>query len=185
MTVLQCGQAQRRAKAAFIFICSSLGLSSYQAQLQTVWEKQISSQLVLSFLMSLDVSSWRSFCDWRKWLNLRVHRGTWLPSMHHRSHDVRGLHPVGVCIRVGLLSRGHVTDPPSPRQLHEHLLRDTVNKRAVRILLECILVVSTESSIIANLLITSPQRSCGKSNVYGHLGLWFIAVTVAWHPPPG
>ena len=47
--------------------------------------------------------------------------GAWLPSMHHRSHD-QSLHP-------GWLGRS--LQP----------LQDTVNKRAVRILLECILVL--------------------------------------------
>ena len=52
--------------------------------------------------------------------------GGWLPSMHHRSCDQ------GVCIRG---------DRPS--EIHG-ILRDTVNKRAVRILLECFLVYFTD-----------------------------------------
>ena len=56
--------------------------------------------------------------------------GSWLPSMHHRSHDR------GVCIQGGLHPGGvgH-----TPLEIHG-ILRDTVNKRAVLILLECILV---------------------------------------------
>ena len=59
-------------------------------------------------------------------------RGGWLPSMHHRSHD-----QVGICHQGGL-HRGRGLGRPPP-QLHG-ILRDTVNKRAVRILLECFLV---------------------------------------------
>ena len=72
--------------------------------------------------------------------------------MHHwsQSHDQGGLHPGGICIQggrclhpgggsastVGGLHLGGVgKTPPPPRAL-----QDTVNKRAVRILLECILV---------------------------------------------
>ena len=50
-----------------------------------------------------------------------------------------GLHPGGICIQRGSASRvcirGVGQTPPSPR-----ILRDTVNERAVRILMECILV---------------------------------------------
>ena len=58
-------------------------------------------------------------------------RGGWLPSMHHRSHDQEGL-PGGRSA-----SSGGWADPPP--QIHG-ILRDTVNKRAVHSLLECILV---------------------------------------------
>ena len=57
-----------------------------------------------------------------------------LPSMHHRSHDQ------GICLPGGL----HQGRPPTPRKGRPpptiRILRDTVNKRAVRILLECLLV---------------------------------------------
>ena len=87
--------------------------------------------------------------------------GGWLSSMHHRSHDQGGLHPGGgsassgrVCIRGGLppgesASRGLGRSPQvclrvgvgraPPPEIHG-ILRDTVNKRVVCILLECILV---------------------------------------------
>ena len=46
-------------------------------------------------------------------LHLSVYRGGgWLPSMHHRSHDLGGLHPGGVCIQ----ERGSVQPPPLPKQ---------------------------------------------------------------------
>ena len=51
--------------------------------------------------------------------------GVWLPSKHHRLHDQGGLHPGG-------LGR-------HPLEIHG-ILQDTVNKRAVCILRECILV---------------------------------------------
>ena len=55
----------------------------------------------------------------------------WLPSMHHRSHDQKGLRPrgKGVCIQ----GAGQTSPPP--------VLQDTVNKRVFIILLECILVL--------------------------------------------
>ena len=71
--------------------------------------------------------------------------GWWLPSMHHRSHDQGGstsgglhrggLHPGGG-LPPGRVCRG--VGRPSPEIYG--ILRDTVNKRAVCILLECILV---------------------------------------------
>ena len=65
-----------------------------------------------------------------------VHRGSWLPSMHHRSHNQGGLPPWGSASREGLhrggsASRRGWADPP----LHHGILWETVNKRAVRILL--------------------------------------------------
>ena len=72
----------------------------------------------------------------------------WLPSMHHRSHDQgvciqvggstskRCVHPGGGLHSWGFASREGVGRSPSPRAL-----QDMVNKRAERILLECILVV--------------------------------------------
>ena len=67
--------------------------------------------------------------------------GGWLPSMHHMSH-VQGVCIVGVWIQgdqthKSAYRRGWA-DPPLPK-IHG-ILWDTVNKRAVRILLECILV---------------------------------------------
>ena len=79
-----------------------------------------------------------------------------LPIIHCRSHDKGGLplgsmHPVGggVCIQErGSASRGLGRPPglptgvwadPPPPEIHA-ILPDAVNKRAVRILLECILV---------------------------------------------
>ena len=53
--------------------------------------------------------------------------------MHHRSHD-----QVGICHQGGLHPGEGVGQTP-PHELHG-ILRDTVNKRAVRILLECFLV---------------------------------------------
>ena len=51
-----------------------------------------------------------------------------------------GMHSRGVCMARGMYSRGHVWQGgmhlPPPTQI----LRNTVNERAVRILLECILV---------------------------------------------
>ena len=41
--------------------------------------------------------------------------GGWLPSMHHRSHEQGGLHPVGLCIHgEGRLHPGQLGRPPSP-----------------------------------------------------------------------
>ena len=68
--------------------------------------------------------------------------GVWLPSMHHRSHDW-GSATRGVCLQ-GVLHPGGST----PRgfwgwgvgQIPPQDTWDTVNKQAVRILLECILV---------------------------------------------
>ena len=59
-----------------------------------------------------------------------VHMGCSLLSMHHRSHDQGGLH-------LGRSASRGVGRPP---EVHG-ILQDTVNKRAVRILLECILVL--------------------------------------------
>ena len=76
---------------------------------------------------------------------LFTEEGGWLLRMHHRSHDQ------GVCIQGGLPPAGSATvgidrppvlagggwaDPPEDTEI----LQDTVNKRVVRILLECILV---------------------------------------------
>ena len=57
-----------------------------------------------------------------------------LPSMHHRSHDQRG-----VCIQEGLHPGGSASGEGLGRP--PRALQNTVNKRTVRILLECILVV--------------------------------------------
>ena len=54
----------------------------------------------------------------------------WLPSVHHRSYDWESASG-GVCIW------GSWVDPP---KIHG-ILRDTVNKREVPILLDCILVI--------------------------------------------
>ena len=82
------------------------------------------------------------------YMSVILSRG-WLPSMHHRSHDQGGLLPGGSASREGSASRGWMciqggsasggvgqTCPPANR-----ILQDTVNKWAVRILLECILVL--------------------------------------------
>ena len=97
--------------------------------------------------------------------------------MHHRSHDQGGLHRGGgrFCIQGGSTSRsglppgglplgwelcigggrsasggglhsGEVGRTPPPPEIHG-ILRDTVNKWAVRILLECILLDSIGSFI--------------------------------------
>ena len=50
--------------------------------------------------------------------------GGWLPSMHHRSHDQE------VCPTP-------LDNPPPP----QWTLRDTIKRRAVRILLQCIFVI--------------------------------------------
>ena len=61
--------------------------------------------------------------------------------MHYRSHDQVGLHPGGftsrggVCIGGGVCIQGCLSRPPN------WILRNTVNKWAVHILLECILVL--------------------------------------------
>ena len=88
--------------------------------------------------------------------------GGWLTSMYHRSHDW------GVCLRGGgsaskgegsasrgtrvciqgvgqyppmsAYGRGVRQTPSSPPPKIHGILQDTVNKRAIRILLECILV---------------------------------------------
>ena len=67
-------------------------------------------------------------------------RGGWFAGMHHRSHDQGGLppgglHQEGLPPGWGSTYRG-CADPPD---IHG-ILWDMVNKRAVRILLECILV---------------------------------------------
>ena len=62
--------------------------------------------------------------------------GGWLPSMHHRSHDQDGLHRGG---GVGQIPLGLPTGEgigQTPPEIYG-ILWDTVNKRAVRILLEC------------------------------------------------
>ena len=53
----------------------------------------------------------------------------------HRGLPRGCLHPGDVCIQEGLPPGGGGLDRPS-----EWILRDTVNERAVRILLECILL---------------------------------------------
>ena len=65
--------------------------------------------------------------------------GVWLPSMHHRSHDqgASTLLPVG-------RPWGVRPTTPTPMLAPCGILRDTVNKRAVRILLECILVIYSQ-----------------------------------------
>ena len=68
-----------------------------------------------------------------------VHRVGWLPSMHHRSNDHEGVCILGVCIRVGLHRGVGLGRTPLP-EIHG-IPRDTVNKRPVRILLECFLVL--------------------------------------------
>ena len=75
---------------------------------------------------------------------VRTQWGDWLPSMHNRSNDQ------GVCLRVcggglppeGSLHLGGVGLHPGGGVCIKLLgiLRDTVNKQAVRILLECFLV---------------------------------------------
>ena len=65
-----------------------------------------------------------------------VHRGGWLPTMHHRPHD-KGQ---GVCIQGGSACMRGVYIWGVGEIPQEAILRDTVNKWAVRILLECILV---------------------------------------------
>ena len=70
--------------------------------------------------------------------------GDWLPSMHHRSHD-QGVCLWGVCLWEiclwGVCIQGDLhpgwADSPPPPEIHG-ILQDTVNKRVVRILLECI-----------------------------------------------
>ena len=74
----------------------------------------------------------------------------WLPSMYHNSQDwgdlPRGVSASrgesasrrGVCIQGGI---GQTT----PHDIHG-ILRDTVNKQAVRILLECILLLCNVTS---------------------------------------
>ena len=56
----------------------------------------------------------------------------WLPSMHHRSHNW------GVCLQRGV--------GQTPTEING-ILRDTVNKRVVRILLECILVTKKRKQL--------------------------------------
>ena len=61
--------------------------------------------------------------------------------MHHRSHDQGGVYRGGCCVHpggAGVCIQGEVGRPHSLKAL-----RDMVNKRAVRILLQCILVVDT------------------------------------------
>ena len=91
-----------------------------------------------------------------------VQGGDGFPSMHYRSHDwgvclqgglhpgKGGLHPRG----RGSASRGEgsasgrgvgQTSPPS--EIHG-ILRNTVNKRAIRILLECILVLYIITTLV-------------------------------------
>ena len=83
---------------------------------------------------------------------LSVHRGVrgarmagghaWQGVCAVEGHAWQGACMVGACMVGGMCGRGHAwqgarhTCPLPPRQI----LRDTVNERAVRILLECILV---------------------------------------------
>ena len=64
-----------------------------------------------------------------------------------------GLHPWGVCIQRGLHPGGFGLTPPPHR-----IPRDTVNERAVRILLECILVFSLFISLCVLFLIQLPTQ---------------------------
>ena len=75
--------------------------------------------------------------------------GGWLPSMHHRSHDwgiciQEGLHPGGLHPAGGIRGSLHPAGGGGVQTSHigrPGILQDMVNKRAVRILLECILVL--------------------------------------------
>ena len=69
----------------------------------------------------------------------------WFPSMHHRSHD-QGICIRGVCLHGRVYLQGGCWADPHP-QTHG-ILRDTVNKRTERILLECILVLETDSGSV-------------------------------------
>ena len=67
--------------------------------------------------------------------------------MHNRGACVAGgMHGRGACVVEGMCGRGHVWEKACVAGGHawhtgppRQILRDTVNERAVRILLECIL----------------------------------------------
>ena len=70
--------------------------------------------------------------------------------VHGRGHAWQGACMAGgVCVAGGVHGRGHVwqgghsCSPP-----HHQILRDTVNERAVRILLECILFVNVSKVLL-------------------------------------
>ena len=74
----------------------------------------------------------------------------WLPSMHHNSQDWGDLPRGGVCLQGGICLQEGGLHPggigqTTPHEIHG-ILRDTVNKQAVRILLECILLLCNVTS---------------------------------------
>ena len=86
-------------------------------------------------------------------------RGVWLPSMHYRSYDWECL-PGG---RGESASGGGRCPTPPTLEIHG-ILWDTVNKRALRILLECILVEKLDFVKLNFLLVNINTEVLG-----GHL----------------